>query len=43
MRINRTRNAVRRPGIEPGSAAWGTTMLATAPPALGAELVPNVS
>lgn len=34
---------MRRPGIEPGSAVWDTTMLATTPPALPASCEPNAS
>lgn len=34
---------LRRPGIEPGSAVWDTTMLATTPPALPASCRLNAS
>lgn len=38
-----SQSALRRPGIEPGSAVWDTTMLATTPPALPASCEPNAS
>lgn len=38
-----SQSALRRPGIEPGSAVWDTTMLATTPPALPVSCEPNAS